>query len=698
MQMNLYISGILYARLDLYESLVYIELLDPYTGLLKPSEPLTDQITAQLYTLSRISFQGLAERLRNAQTILDANPAVSEFTLPDGAIYQRKDEHHYIQRQIKFPLDLLTDNGRIIGARTPNRDSTSLLISEGYESLTLLPQWNALYPNTPYALAPVQTCRIPMRDGTKLVADLWLPQGITEPLPCVLVRTPYGRQDSAPAYYRFVQRGYAVVIQDVRGRNDSEGEWIPDHFETEDGSDTIDWIAAQNWCSGSVGMIGGSYLGYVQWAAAASENPHLKALISEVTAGSAFVDMPRHGGTFSSGTLAWAFAVSQKKMNDSLMVRDDWDQILAHRPLEEICEKALGYPVPFWTEWLSHPCDDAFWQKGDWYDRSVKRGGIHVPALIMSGWFDDNGMGTTQALDLTSDYPSGTRKVILGPWMHSGNANYDLHGIPMGQNAIRYDLDLQFFRWFEYWLKGRETGITETAPVEYFTIGEDKWKTAGNWPPEKSEEYSLYPGGSQANTSNGNGILLESPGQYGSDSFLYDPENPATHIIDMSENEIEVPEDYTEQELRPDYLCYTTPPLEQPLTITGDAYAELYLSSDAPDTDLMVRLTKVTPDGRSIKLADGMLDVKFRNGFDREIFLEPGKVEKVLIRTTKISACFAPGERLRLTITSSAVNFAFPNSNTKDGYNSTVTRTANNTIHHGTPYPSRIILRKEINA
>ena len=149
MQMNLYISGILYARLDLYESLVYIELLDPYTGLLKPSEPLTDQITAQLYTLSRISFQGLAERLRNAQTILDANPAVSEFTLPDGAIYQRKDEHHYIQRQIKFPLDLLTDNGRIIGARTPNRDSTSLLISEGYESLTLLPQWNALYPNTP---------------------------------------------------------------------------------------------------------------------------------------------------------------------------------------------------------------------------------------------------------------------------------------------------------------------------------------------------------------------------------------------------------------------------------------------------------------------------------------------------------------------------------------------------------------------
>ena len=150
-----------------------------------------------------------------------------------------------------------------------------------------------------------------MRDGVALSVSLLLPR-TDRPVPAVLVRTPYGKEDELDNYMRYAYRGYAVVLQDVRGRNKSGGAWIPNHFETEDGDDTLNWIAAQNWCDGSVGMVGGSYLGYVQWAAAASRNPHLKALISVVCAGSAFHDLPRKGGSLVSGMLAWAFSVSQQ--------------------------------------------------------------------------------------------------------------------------------------------------------------------------------------------------------------------------------------------------------------------------------------------------------------------------------------------------------------------------------------------------
>ena len=693
-KMNLYISGIFYGTVDFSEKETKVALLDPFEGTIQPEQTVDEDLAKQLRMLTRLDFSSLGERLKEASEPVASGQET--FTLSDGALYEKKDEHHYIQKKVMYPADLICQESRIVGVQTCGREKLCTLVEPEWKVLTFVPQWEELYPDAPYAVAEVQTERIPMRDGIHLAADIWLPKNISSPLPCVLVRTPYGRQASAENYRCFVQRGFAVVIQDTRGRNDSEGDWEPMTCETEDGSDTLDWIAAQPWCTGAIGMIGGSYLGYVQWAAAASGNPHLKALVSEVTAGSAFIDMPRRGGTFSSGTLAWAFAVSKRKMDPSLMVRDDWDEILEHRPLTDVCSKALGYEIPFWNQWLSHPCDDAYWAKGNWYQRALEKK-IQVPALIMSGWFDDNGMGTTQALALTKDYPAGMRKVILGPWKHAGNANYELHGVEMGSNALRYDLDLLYYKWFEHHLRGMENGIEKTAPVEYFTVGENRWKEAKHWPPEYTKETVLYLDGENTLTSKGTGRLSSAcPTEEVTDGFLYDPANPAIHIIDMSENEVEVPENYTEQELRSDYLCYTTAPMEKPLVITGDATVELYLSSDVPDTDLVVRLTKVDAKGQSIKLADGVFDVKFREGFDHEAFMEPGKIYPVSILTTKISACFAPGERLRLDVTSSAKNMIFPNSNTKEGYLGTESAKANNVIHHGGNYPSRIILRQEV--
>ena len=166
-----------------------------------------------------------------------------------------------------------------------------------------------------------------------------------ERIPAVLIRTPYGKSAGASSYFRFVQRGYAVVIQDVRGREDSEGEWLPMYYEVEDGDDTLTWIGAQTWSDGNVGMTGGSYLGYVQWAAAASGNPHLKAMLSNVCAGSPFIDVPRRGGCFNSGMLAWAFMVSGQRANPLLMAREDWDEVLNIRP---------------WRSWRQKPLDTIY--------------------------------------------------------------------------------------------------------------------------------------------------------------------------------------------------------------------------------------------------------------------------------------------------------------------------------------------------
>lgn len=243
-------------------------------------------------------------------------------------------------------------------------------------------------------------------------------------------------------------------------------------------------------------------------------------------------------------------------------------------------------------------------------------------------------------------------------------------------------------------------GFTSTKRRGVFsphTLGQERWKTAENWPVPATVERALYLTSSgHANTSSGDGRLAwQAPAREGRDSFRYDPQDPATHIVDMSENELEVPEDYTEEEHRQDILCYTTEPLAEDVTITGDMTAELYVSSSAPDTDFVVRVTDVDENGRSIKLADGVLSARYRSGFEKAEFLEEGEIARLKIRTTKLSNCFRKGHRIRVTVTSGAENFIFPNSNTREGYNSTATVVAENTLHHGGAYASKLIMRVE---
>lgn len=708
-QWNFYFSGILYGKIREDEETLTLQKRIIETGKWTPWRPFSDEDDQAFALLCNRSLLGFFGRKKEYEQKIANRPET--FATKDEESFARRGDDSYIHRGIKFPKDLFYDEDGIYSVVMCARDVTAVLVKKGMERRTVLRNWEEVYPGMTeedgeyqpglvYGVEAAGTFMVPTRDGEQLATDVYLPTGTKETrFPTVLVRTPYGKGKDKDQYYRFLQRGYAVVVQDTRGREDSTGEWMPEYYEIEDGDDTLNWIAAQPFSDGQVSMTGGSYLGYVQWAAAASGNPHLKAMLSSVCAGSAFIDIPRRGGCFNSGMLAWAFMMTEKRLRADLVAQDNWDEILDIRPLNQIPKQALGHEVPFLEKWLAHTDMDAFWERGNW---SKRYKGGQVPALIMSGWFDDNGMGTTEALDLVQSWDKGTWKAVLGPWKHSGNAQYDLHALRLGDNALRYDMDILCMKWLEHFLKGVDNGIEKTPAVEYYTIGENQWKTADRWPVETSERKMFYLDGGdigpgQESSANGTGeacgrgVLSDVPPRTaGADAYDYDPDHPSVHIIDMSENELEVPEEYTDEEKRADMLSYSTPVLTEPLTITGDMLAELYVSCDCPDTDFIVRVCDVDENGRSVKLADGVIGAKYRNGFDHPEYMEPGEIYKITIRTTKLSNTFLPGHRMRVTITSSAKNFIFPNSNTKDGFNSKTRQKAHVTIYRGGEHASGI--------
>lgn len=684
-----YFSGLRYGEFVCEQNAVQYRWLDETTGKLGDFAPLCAETSAALKCWTSIDPLLELGRLAEYEAVLASAPDTAQTSF---AHYTRRADGAYAQRNTVLPVDVVMQGDALAAFVAPSRSNVGVLVRKGCEQQSILAQWGALCDAPAYPIQPLKTQLVPMRDGVRLATDVYLPVGAGKTLPTVFIRTPYGKTGGRHLYNPFVQRGYALVIQDTRGREDSEGEFIPNYTETEDGDDSLNWIAAQSFSNGKVGMIGGSYLGYVQWAAGASGNPHLAAMVSQVTAGSAFADIPRRGGCFVSGVLPWAFAMSERQMRPDLMAQENWDELQNIRPLQSLAQKALGHDIPFLSEWFNHPDGDAFWQKSDW--QANWKGG-EIPALIVSGWFDDDGMGTTQALDLTANYPAGKRKIVLGGWNHSANTRYDIGDIPVGRNALRYDLDLLYLRWFDRFLKEMPNGIDQTPTLEYFTLGEDAWKISTSWPPACTTPYTLYLGGEDAAGNADTGTLLPAPGQNSSTSYWYDPANPATHIVDMSENELEVPADYTAEEQRPDIACFTTPVLAQDITLTGDALVTLFVSSSAVDTDFVVRVTTVDEEGRSIKLGDGLLDAKYRNGFDAPELMAQGEVYRVCIRTTKFSHRFAKGTRLRVTVTSSAKNFTLPNTNTADSYNGTEIVVAKNTLHCGVDTPSCITFSLE---
>lgn len=601
--------------------------------------------------------------------------------------YQKINERIYAQLGDSQVIDIYVEQNTFCGIIIPTAQLTTYFIKTGAFATNFCDQWFAdmQLPREHHAIAEILEERVTITEDISLATTIILPQTNLKKVPTLLARTPYGRQQLLPLYRLYVEHGYAVVLQDVRGRNDSDGEiYIPKIYEKEDGEKTLNWIASQPWSNGLVGMIGASYLGYVQWAAAASGNEHFKALVSIVTAGSAFKDLPRKGGTFSSGGFALGFGLARKKFNSDRLVRGDWDKLLAIRPIQNIAQVGLGHTIPYIDLQLKHPTNDFFWRAMDWHQYGEN---MRASAMVVSGWYDDNQGGSLEALEIiTSRQKKGFEdKVIFGPWLHNGNRRREVGGVHLGGNAIRYDLDQLQIRYLHHFLKDESYSIQNIKILNYFTVGANKWETSDEIPCDKiiEQEYFLQAGL----------LKVEKTDRYEKNTYHYDPQNPAPQLIDVSENELSVPADYAAIAKREDVLVYQTFDLaEKRPTITGIFRAVLYLSADVVDTDIVIRLCEKTKQGQYFLMASGFLTLKYREGYEKEVYLEKDKIYEVHISTNMISQQLQKGSELALLITSSAKEYIFPHSNTKAAFNTNEYVVGQINIHTNGQTKSKIIV------
>lgn len=493
--------------------------------------------------------------------------------------------------------------------------------------------------------------------------------------------------------------GYAAVWQDVRGRLDSEGEWNPFFNEAKDGSDTIDWIAAQPWSNGKVAMIGGSYGGMVQWLAAKESNSHLKGLISLVAPGDFYEDFIYEGGVFALGAGAmWSVFIDGKQVNAGDMFKAPWSQVFNQLPVTEALAPT-GRNPRFFRDWLSHPLYDNYWKQVSWSGNFEQ---FDFPVLHVGGWFDIFQKGTVENFRRMSTRAApGARnkqELIMGPWAHQGQDRSKVGDIDFGPGST---LSLgAFLPWLNQVLKGENTPATNQAAVRVFTMGENQWHEYEAWPVPGTTYVSYYfHGQGKANTGAGDGVLnsLKPANKEPGDHYIYDPANPVPtngggnccwpQIVPWG------PLDQRFIELRSDVLVYSTPPLEQDVRVTGPVEIKLWISSSAPDTDFTGKLVDVAPDGFAMNLTDGIQRLAYRKSYERAELLKPGTPAEITIDLWNTSHLFLKGHRIRVEIASSNFPRYSRNLNTgRQPETETQMRKAEQTILHDAKHPSRIIL------
>lgn len=649
----------------------------------------------------------------------EAEWAGNDVVLGNGNVYQRhvtcsaivdgrEQTSQVWALRTETALDVVTLDGQVIAFLSPNRYGLEMIVKAGCESLTPLTVYDdPLLSKAEFGVDDLGTFLVPMRDGVRLATDVYLPEGVApgRKLPTILVRTCYDRHGKKAQLMRWANKGYAVVNQDVRGRSDSEGGLVPFYYERDDGSDTIDWIVAQDWSDGNVGMWGASYLGYVVVSAATTGHPNLKAVVDEVNVGSPFVDTVRRGGTVCSWTLlCWTLAQSVGTRTDFDIfggITVDPEKAVDARPIRDIPQQMIGRRSAPWDLWAEHPDYDDFWRNCTFTERGDQ---VKAPMFVISGWYDGDGPGVSETWRMLSEHNVPNRKIWLGPWEHNPNRARDLQGVPFGNDAVVYDYDVRVLKWFDRFLKGVDNGIDHEPRARYYLVGENRWLTSAEWPPAEAtvREFYLTSAG-HANSSNGDGRLQWTPpgtdtvAESGadaaaqtaaaSDTFVYNPLDP---VADNGERD---PENMRRHELRNDILVYTSAALEEDVAIAGELSAEIYAASSGVDTDWAVALTDVDEQGNSIRLSNYIVRAKYRNGPDNPQLLRPGVIERYDIFMTNVAHTFCKGHRVRFTMTSSNKLTAFPNTNTGENpYEDPQPITVRQTVHHSAEHPSHVKL------
>ncbi|MGD9345517.1 MAG: CocE/NonD family hydrolase [Candidatus Aminicenantes bacterium] len=545
-----------------------------------------------------------------------------------------------------------------------------------------------------------ETIKISMRDGIKLATDIHFPKDQIGPFPVILMRTPYNKAILQGYGDYFSKHGFVFAIQDVRGRFESEGDWEPFVNEREDGYDSIEWLAAQEWSTGKIGMYGGSYSGSVQFSAAILKPPHLVTLVPNITSAMPFNNMPYEGGVLAmGGDIRWIDIIENAKTAADMQKKarevftKDWNSLLNHLPVVDLDKIIVGQENPYWRQWIAHNTDDSYWENVRFLEE-IKE--LDIPVFLQSGWFDPGNRGTKLAYLSLIQSKNKCIKMVMGPWAHTDQSSKYLYGQDLGEAADIGLMDL-YLRWFDYWLKGKDNGIIDEPLVQVFNLGPNSWLEADTYPLPGTSFVRYYISSEKgANSSNGDGKLQiqksSSTRQY--DTYTYDPGNPSPCFIDYLKRE--ALEQYkTLVGAREDILVYETASFEQPLTIAGPISAVLYASSSAKDTDWCVTLYLVNDDGEigPIGMTWGVLRARFRNSMSVPKFLEKDKVYEFTIDLSHTGNTFQKGERIRMEISSASFPEYSRNLNT-GGHNEMETEyiSAVQKIFYSEEYPSHLLL------
>lgn len=523
----------------------------------------------------------------------------------------------------------------------------------------------------------------PMRDGAILRADLYLPEG-SERAPVVLIRQPYGRATPSMAFRQngsfWARKGYACVIQDVRGKFSSEGVFDPMVHEVEDGYDTVTWISQQPWCDGRVGMWGESYYGFTSLAAAVAAPPALRCIAPGDIASDRHKIWFRQGAFLLNTIGPWAIAMDAPEYADVDKV-DSW-----HLPLVEMAS-AAGHEGSYFRTLVEHADDPAWWAKRSLRDR-IER--IRIPVLLWSGWYDNYTSGLLDdfvALVRASPQPESVH-LLVGPWDHESSGEHTDRAVciklpPTG--TYRWD---SYQGFFDRYLMGLENGFGKAGKVTYFTIGADRWQNAASWPPPEARATPFY--------LRADGLLSrDAPtGDETPDRYRYDPADPVAETVGRNCWALcSALGDRREIETRPDVLSYTTAPLAQDCELSGLITAVLHAASSAVDTDFTITLIDLLADGTANQIQDGIIRAAYRDDPYRPTPIVPGQVYAFAIELAGASYLVKAGHRLRVDISSSCFDRYDRNLNTGARFgHGTEIRVAEQSIHHSADHPSHILL------
>ena len=554
---------------------------------------------------------------------------------------------------------------------------------------------------------------VKMRDGVVLRADVRRPARDGQ-YPTLIYRTPYSKDEGDPNYERTfseaVKRGYAVVIQDVRGRFESEGEFVPYQNEGRDGYDTIEWAARQPWSDGRIGTFGLSYPGAVQWLAAVENPPHLKAMVPAMC----FSSMDQFiyfGGVFESAWADWAY----RWMSPDLRIKKNLPGPRTEKAATEQWEilgggekiqgwlPSLDMPYlkdtsPYYYDWLEHPPYGPWWDWGNLHDKYSR---VKAAVLNLSGWYDEP-YGSGGAIDnylglLRSRVGEGDprTRLIIGPWIHDvPNICSNSSGKREFAENAKIDYHKVVLDWLDYYVRGIDNGISGMKPVQVYNMGRDTWIDSDIWPLEGTNPTDYYLGSGTSSEAGAGSIRTAPYIQNGTVSFVADPANPVKEEFQTNTNFGAF--DLQGLSSRPDVLTFETEPFAADLAAVGHIGAEIYASSDAPDFDLYVKVLDVAPDGTAFNIESAgheVLRASYRDMTMGRKLLKPGEIVQLKYRNMVAGNTFKKGHRLRVCIMASW--FPTYSRNLQTGLletKSSVMRKSTITIHWGPDYPTRLIL------